>query len=1192
MSKKASSKWHYQPVAEFDDFTLARKREYWRSKKREQRARKSSARKDIRNENPGLCKQTISMSTAIDEDFSETPKVSSDPSLHNCDVLCKLDDVVTAKNSFSSGLFISESNVGCQTERCFQRNKLDHVLPQIPEASTIFLSSNKKVVRDPITESSIINGTMVDQSESLYLTCHSLAMANSTLSHKTGALNSIVAPSYNNQNKPQIKNVLPLQPLTMEQDFVGSKSPMTSRKTCAFASDRNPSRAETIRMGMTEEEMAAKRRENWRIKKREQRAKPAMNRERSLGQVQSSHTGIAYSSSPVNGFKALRGIKHKSVKSFSLSQGSQGKKIKESRASVAINTTQFVWATKPNVTQTINKHKGQKPKFPYSPKKCHQKSLLGVTKFKSAEDRHAKQKEYWRIKKREQRARLSAEGKTQLKERDAFKHCAEHYRSFDHTCEVQAGIQKAIQSTEETFGSSSETIGDFIKDDGTVSSSNTFEASLATTYEFPNVKCIEKVQFQIQVSSPLYPDAPSVLKSGVQNNFSTDFLSSDQKSIGHHFSNNSKVKCKLASDTVMDSMTLTIQSESLTEEKRIARMREYWRVKKREQRASRASRVSHGLCKSNVSVVKQTEQNHSSTKGCPSIMPSHCVNPSANTRVCDTSTIAPLPKATIKQEQIFPSIQAVFSLSEMYPFVNVKQQNTSSAYTLNETAEADHNANSLQAVASMKKLLEESFITVKDRNEPVTFKTESDLLSEDIAPNAQNISLQCDISNANHKKDFRLSPSLYHSPSWTLDSSSKYTIHHESHNLIKGSAQPLSRDNQNICDNRIDPKQRWPSQTMQERQLGKNCKLQQKREYWRLMKRQQRARKAKARQGSKDAALQNLGSQPEQIRDSRSQNHHSPSDGSQRFPCSTDVSSNVVYTTGTEPSTLLLRRIIPTQHHSKERSLLPADDQQGETYQAPQEKPWQRQLSDTSQVMQPLSQDAATYKQIPMQNKTKMFAKPTGHQIQPAGLFIGKSTPNPEEDPDEVIHRRRMHWRIKKQEQRARKAVRDSELRRMMANDLGRVPLQSVLHQDFASQSQDTTSVSCVGLSRKPEDQLGDIAEETGLQDEGVTVTQEEWRRVYLMDSDPINPLLVCMVCGEQEYSLSIQGVMSHIEEVHPHTLSLGEQERQDILAAWDKQVAIRECFITNQLQQQSRDFTDLRSNCLAEIEVKIEADD
>lgn len=170
------------------------------------------------------------------------------------------------------------------------------------------------------------------------------------------------------------------------------------------------------------------------------------------------------------------------------------------------------------------------------------------------------------------------------------------------------------------------------------------------------------------------------------------------------------------------------------------------------------------------------------------------------------------------------------------------------------------------------------------------------------------------------------------------------------------------------------------------------------------------------------------------------------------LPCSTDVSNSDVYTSGTTPSTLLLRPIISTQHPSKDRSLLPAEDLQSETYQVPQEKTWLRQLSDTSPVMQSLSQDAATYRQIPMQNKTKMFAKPAGSQIQPADLFISKSTPNPEEDLEEVIHRRRMHWRIKKQQQRARKAVHESELRCMTANDLGHVPPQSILHQDLTSQ--------------------------------------------------------------------------------------------------------------------------------------------
>lgn len=94
-------------------------------------------------------------------------------------------------------------------------------------------------------------------------------------------------------------------------------------------------------------------------------------------------------------------------------------------------------------------------------------------------------------------------------------------------------------------------------------------------------------------------------------------------------------------------------------------------------------------------------------------------------------------------------------------------------------------------------------------------------------------------------------------------------------------------------------------------------------------------------------------------------------------------------------------------------------------------------------------------------------------------------------------------------------------------------------------------------------------------------LSQAEWRNVYLMDFDPVNPLLVCMVCGEQQYSVSVEGVKAHIEEVHPDTLSLGDLERQGILDAWDKHVAIREHFITHQLQQQCRASTGNREICI-----------
>lgn len=72
------------------------------------------------------------------------------------------------------------------------------------------------------------------------------------------------------------------------------------------------------------------------------------------------------------------------------------------------------------------------------------------------------------------------------------------------------------------------------------------------------------------------------------------------------------------------------------------------------------------------------------------------------------------------------------------------------------------------------------------------------------------------------------------------------------------------------------------------------------------------------------------------------------------------------------------------------------------------------------------------------------------------------------------------------------------------------------------------------------------------------------------MDYDPLNQLLVCMVCGDLQYSHSLEAVRAHIDEAHPDTLTLEPGERQRMLEAWDEQVSQRERFFTSQLQQHS----------------------
>ncbi|KAG7235433.1 hypothetical protein INR49_002664 [Caranx melampygus] len=70
------------------------------------------------------------------------------------------------------------------------------------------------------------------------------------------------------------------------------------------------------------------------------------------------------------------------------------------------------------------------------------------------------------------------------------------------------------------------------------------------------------------------------------------------------------------------------------------------------------------------------------------------------------------------------------------------------------------------------------------------------------------------------------------------------------------------------------------------------------------------------------------------------------------------------------------------------------------------------------------------------------------------------------------------------------------------------------------------------------------------------------------MDYDPLNQLLVCIVCGELQYSHSLEGVRAHIDEAHPDTLNLEPGDRQRILEAWDEQKHTGTDWQTTRLQE------------------------
>ncbi|XP_037530880.1 uncharacterized protein C11orf95 homolog [Nematolebias whitei] len=210
--------------------------------------------------------------------------------------------------------------------------------------------------------------------------------------------------------------------------------------------------------------------------------------------------------------------------------------------------------------------------------------------------------------------------------------------------------------------------------------------------------------------------------------------------------------------------------------------------------------------------------------------------------------------------------------------------------------------------------------------------------------------------------------------------------------------------------------------------------------------------------------------------------------------------------------------------------------------------------------------------------------------------------PIPGESEEDFLRRKREYWRIKKKEQRAKKAIQvKGVIPRTLSNNWRPVvPVQDPQTQEEAAQdsgacassSEESDNIMSMSMDSNsgpfthsdyaaPGEGETEIlfADFVGNNDEEGPLSETVWRNRYLMDYNPLNQLLVCMVCGELQYSHSLDGVRAHIDEVHPHTLTLEHQERQRILEAWDEQVSKRERFFTSQLQQQGGALTETYMN-------------
>lgn len=64
---------------------------------------------------------------------------------------------------------------------------------------------------------------------------------------------------------------------------------------------------------------------------------------------------------------------------------------------------------------------------------------------------------------------------------------------------------------------------------------------------------------------------------------------------------------------------------------------------------------------------------------------------------------------------------------------------------------------------------------------------------------------------------------------------------------------------------------------------------------------------------------------------------------------------------------------------------------------------------------------------------------------------------------------------------------------------------------------------------------------------------QARWRLDYLMEYDCMRHGLICMVCGATLATLKVSTIKRHIQQVHPHSLLYGAEEKQRALQSYNQ---------------------------------------
>ncbi|KAF3697481.1 putative protein C11orf95 -like protein [Channa argus] len=1445
--KGGSTSHRYRPASEYDDATLAQKRAYWRTKKREQRARVSKRiRKpqDCLGERLRHINAPAVVSSTVSEPFAVTSFQTKDESHKTANVSLAAQSRNTVEER---SMEVSER----QREKWVQTVELNKVLPQLPATCSITARADggntvtvkcltaRGAVNSPVT-SPTSSGTQMDTSLSVPAVRVTRLTNGSSAKTTPQPCVSMQGPSFPKmQHKAQVAVRIqpkllptsvttgmslvssPCDPVSIRAEGKPANTPPQSRTKSALVTTQGAKGVDKAQPSLeSEEEKAAKRREQWRIKKREQRAKLAAQiakaRERTQGveiaaQRQTTqkagllgNTGLQHLSS----HSIFRGTAQKQcparVKTLFISAKRENDKLQGRVASLAAVNLQAIQVKvqKPhgnrraqtaitsdvisvkktgdahrklpshahlaNLTRGSARCKTPRQRFIESQKiltnqrnirfKSPLYSGLGTRNIPKIDPNDtpeqviAKRREYWRIKKREQRAKLSMEVKARLKEKDSLMRRVKRYQKI---LEDMRKARALSQPAGSTLTNASETIGGFIGEDGTVTinipqaptdhntaaheydeenhtvANNT--SIIQSQHNQPNTKrlCPAQVKVSFPLSGQLANKPPRPRSqhesTTVCNSHSSSIQSGGQLKLTHPQTSLNAISgastagsnlggcvMKLAVSSTTPSLSALSVDPELREEERMAKKREYWRIKKREQRAARAVRLKQGVlhARASAALLRRKAQKQVALISLP--LSRRLSNHPGNVQpLCNNSGPTTPHTNEIKQEsEAVPAVD-LNSHPEQAICPDIKPPTSPPPPVAQPesdiTLSAESQATTLLAVASMKKLLEESLSTVAGgKCEQADFKieTKEETLEEEIKPNlpqlffekdevapiAADLTLQIkswqpDTDALLHTAS--LSPHLKDSSHVSetlprLPATSEVVLHptreHSSQTASNFIVNPCSGSSDgpsscrmqriqtkrasqpNCCSeppklhhpsiDQLHPQQQHCRPQFQPQVQNQNStlpsasaryfnvmteqcgltSLQRKREYWKLMKRQQRAR-LKARQketpGEGNSLLSSRGTQARgpkglsfpaklalQLKPPVVSLTPLPSISTVLVTgpstCNADQSPDTLQVT--LPITSVSSSLRTEQNNMStgppkvvsqclgipegEQEAMPGSQKSMSSStdvdsapSPPTLKPPDNPLSSINfQPIEPPSQSSDST-QGPLMIPCAQLQSPTPMIPPPAKLATISTMVPPKPIPGEVeedfLRRKREYWRIKKKEQRARKAIRDKGITPRRVSNTWRpiLPAEDLQTQESKHWVTSTESDHQMSISVDSDPGSFPYSNYTApLEDEAEVLfvdyenndgedgpaSETLWRTHYLMDYDPLNQLLVCMVCGDLQYSHSLEGVRAHIDEAHPETLTLEPGERQRILEAWDEQVSQRERFFTSQLQQHS----------------------